>query len=154
MFPPAPLLERSASENCVLPLSEEILTSTGNRIHELPVGKGQFIFLALGVYQRWVIIEQSQNKFPVKFVDQNLRPINPFRVDFPHCDIFSCMTPDLLHELHNGVFGDHIVKWATQATLGQDDEIDRRFRVMTPHPTLRHFTKGISCQNLNSAEAQ
>ncbi|KAJ6540666.1 hypothetical protein B0H19DRAFT_959211 [Mycena capillaripes] len=71
-----------------------------------------------------VIIEQSQNKFPVEFVDQNLRPINPFWADFPHCDIFSCMTPDLLHELHNGVFGDHIVKWATQATLGQDDEID------------------------------
>jgi hypothetical protein len=91
-----------------------------------------------------VIVEQSQNKFPVKFVDQNLRPINPFWADFPHCDIFSCMTPDLLHELHNGVFGTHIVKWATQATAGEDDEIDRRFRAMTPHPTLRHFTKGIS----------
>ncbi|KAJ7470221.1 cytochrome P450 [Mycena galericulata] len=51
MFPPAPLLERSASEDCVIPFSE-IVTSTGDRIHELPVKKGQFIFLALGAYQR------------------------------------------------------------------------------------------------------
>ncbi|KAJ7455728.1 cytochrome P450 [Mycena latifolia] len=52
MFPPAPILERSANEDCVLPLSSEIVTSTGKRIHELPVRKGQFIFLALGAYQR------------------------------------------------------------------------------------------------------
>ncbi|KAJ7797991.1 hypothetical protein B0H14DRAFT_3114235 [Mycena olivaceomarginata] len=91
-----------------------------------------------------VIVDQSQNKFPVKFVDQNLRPINPFWADFPHCDIFSSMTPDLLHELHNGVFGDHIVKWSTQAIAGKDGEVDRRFRAMTPHPSLRHFKKGIS----------
>ncbi|KAJ7883702.1 hypothetical protein B0H14DRAFT_2564777 [Mycena olivaceomarginata] len=46
--------------------------------------------------------------------------------------------------LHNGVFKDHIIKWTTRATLGGNDEIDHRFRAMTPHPTLRHFTKGIS----------
>ncbi|KAJ7652675.1 hypothetical protein DFH06DRAFT_1282610 [Mycena polygramma] len=91
-----------------------------------------------------VLIDHSNNKFPPKFVDQNLRPINPFWADFPHCDIFSCMTPDILHELHNGVFGDHIVKWASQATTGGNNEVDARFRSMTPHPSLRHFTKGIS----------
>ncbi|KAJ7779848.1 hypothetical protein B0H16DRAFT_1671879 [Mycena metata] len=84
------------------------------------------------------------SKFPVEFVDQNLRPINPFWADFPHCDIFFRMTPDILHELHNDVFGDHTVKWATKAMRGGEDEIDRRFRAMTPHPTLRHFSKGIS----------
>ncbi|KAJ7480663.1 cytochrome P450 [Mycena latifolia] len=52
MFPPGPLLERWASEDCVLPLSSEIVTSTGNRIRELPIRKGQFIFLAVGAYQR------------------------------------------------------------------------------------------------------
>ncbi|KAJ6533903.1 hypothetical protein DFH09DRAFT_932549 [Mycena vulgaris] len=91
-----------------------------------------------------VLLAQSRGDFPVKFVDQNLRPMNPFWADLPHCDIFSCMTPDILHELHNGLFGDHVVSWATAATTGTDDEIDNRFRAMTPHPTLRHFKKGIS----------
>ncbi|KAJ7725295.1 hypothetical protein DFH07DRAFT_758708 [Mycena maculata] len=91
-----------------------------------------------------VLRDRSKGEFPVEFVDQNLRPINPFWADFPHCDIFSCMTPDILHELHNGAFGDHIVKWSTAAVEGKDDEIDHRFRAMTPHPTLRHFKRGIS----------
>ncbi|KAJ7776026.1 hypothetical protein DFH07DRAFT_983220 [Mycena maculata] len=91
-----------------------------------------------------VLSDRSKGEFPVEFVDQNLRPINPFWADFPHCDIFSCMTPDILHELHNGAFGDHIVKWSTAAVEGKDDEIDHRFRAMTPHPTLRHFKRGIS----------
>ncbi|KAJ6611660.1 hypothetical protein B0H10DRAFT_2437370 [Mycena sp. CBHHK59/15] len=88
--------------------------------------------------------EQSKGEYPTEFVDQNLRPINPFWAGFPHCDIFSCMTPDILHELHNGVFGDHIVSWATAATSGTGDEIDHRFRAMSSHPSLRHFKKGTS----------
>ncbi|KAF7336496.1 hypothetical protein MSAN_02304300 [Mycena sanguinolenta] len=91
-----------------------------------------------------VLTEQSNREYPTEFVDWNLRPINPFWSDFPHCNIFRSMTPDLLHELHNGVFGDHLVNWCTQAMLGGEAEVDRRFRAMTFHPSLRHFKKGIS----------
>ncbi|KAJ7455721.1 cytochrome P450 [Mycena latifolia] len=52
MFPPGPLFERCASEDLVLPLSTEIVTSTGKHIRELPIQKGQVISLALGAYQR------------------------------------------------------------------------------------------------------
>ncbi|KAJ7696718.1 cytochrome P450 [Mycena rosella] len=52
MFPGGPLLERWASEDCVLPLASEIVTTTGKHIRELPIQKGQSIFLALGAYQR------------------------------------------------------------------------------------------------------
>jgi hypothetical protein len=91
-----------------------------------------------------LLADQSNGEYPTEFVDQHLRAINPFWSDLPHCDIFRSMTPDLLHELHNGVFGDHIVKWATKAVSGGEGEVDRRFRAMAPHPSLRHFKKGIS----------
>ncbi|KAJ7810906.1 hypothetical protein B0H14DRAFT_3480210 [Mycena olivaceomarginata] len=81
--------------------------------------------------------------YACEFADQNLRAINPFWADLPHCDIFSVHDTDLLHELHNGVF-DHFVKWSTSAMVGGEAEVDQRYRSMTPHPALRHFKKGIS----------
>lgn len=91
------------------------------------------------------LADQSNGEYPTEFVDQNLRAINPFWAELPHCDIFQSMTPDLLHELHNGVFGDHLVKWSTEAMNGGQAEVELRFRAMSPHPSLRwHFKKGIS----------
>lgn len=91
-----------------------------------------------------ILKDQAAGEHPKEFNDQQLRPVDPFWKDLPHCNIFACITPDLLHQLHKGVFKDHIVSWATKAVDGQEEEVDARFRSMSLHPDLRHFKKGIS----------
>jgi hypothetical protein len=46
--------------------------------------------------------------------------------------------------LHQGVFKDHVSKWATQSAVGGQADIDACFQTMSHHPTLWHFKKGIS----------
>ncbi|KAG6913327.1 hypothetical protein DXG01_007722, partial [Tephrocybe rancida] len=92
-----------------------------------------------------ILRKVCQGLKPKAFEDQSLCPVKPFWRNLPHCNIFSCITPDILHQLHKGVFKDHIVKWSTEAVLlpKGEDKVDCCFRTMTPHPTLRHFKKGI-----------
>ncbi|KAF8987416.1 hypothetical protein BDQ17DRAFT_1435655 [Cyathus striatus] len=95
------------------------------------------------------LLNKAAGKDCPDFADQNLRLINPFWRDFlPICDIFQCIMPDILHQLHKGVFKDHVVNWAIKSMDGSQaeniKEIDDRFKAMTTHPTLQHFKKGIS----------
>ncbi|KAJ7665656.1 cytochrome P450 [Mycena rosella] len=52
IYPAGPYLERVAGEDLVIPLANEITTTSGERISHLPVPKGQFIAVAIASYQR------------------------------------------------------------------------------------------------------
>ncbi|KAF8487754.1 hypothetical protein JB92DRAFT_3085489 [Gautieria morchelliformis] len=80
------------------------------------------------------------------FKNLHLHPIpQPFWADLPHTNIFECFTPDLLHQLHKGVFKDQMVKWCIQiAGKWGTQEVDERFKCLSDHPGLCHFKKGIS----------
>ncbi|CDO74524.1 hypothetical protein BN946_scf184846.g5 [Trametes cinnabarina] len=77
------------------------------------------------------------------FSAQGLRDIpTPFWAELPYANIFNCIAPDLLHQLHKGVFMNHLVKWVSH---GREQELDARFmRAVPPYPNLRIFQKGIS----------
>ena len=79
-----------------------------------------------------------------EFIHLGLWPNSSFWKDLPHCNISSCFTPTLLHQLHKGVFKDHIISWVSKCVEGRKAEIDHWFRVMPQGTNLWHFKKGIT----------
>jgi hypothetical protein len=52
MHPVTPLTEQVATQDTVLPLSHAIMTTSGERISEIPIRRGQIIMMANASYQR------------------------------------------------------------------------------------------------------
>ncbi|KAJ7694865.1 hypothetical protein B0H17DRAFT_931310 [Mycena rosella] len=71
-----------------------------------------------------------------------IKPIyHPFWEDLPFVNIYLSITPDVLHQLYQGVIK-HVVAWVKEA-FGPA-EIDARCRRMPPNHNTRLFLKGIT----------
>jgi hypothetical protein len=65
----------------------------------------------------------------------------PFWQGFPLTNLAISLTPDVLHQLYQGVFK-HLVGWCQ--SLMSEEELDARIRALPPAFGIRHFKKGIS----------
>ncbi|KAL6301703.1 hypothetical protein BKA93DRAFT_818859 [Sparassis latifolia] len=60
---------------------------------------------------------------------------------FTHTDIHLAITPDVLHQLYQGVFK-HLVNWCSR--IMSPEEFDLRVHSLPPGYGLRHFKNGVS----------
>ncbi|KAG1731873.1 hypothetical protein EDD22DRAFT_788370 [Suillus occidentalis] len=67
--------------------------------------------------------------------------IHPFWEDLPYTNVFQAITPDVLHQLYQGLVK-HLLRWLAQACGAA--EIDARCRWLPPNHHIRLFMKGIT----------
>lgn len=67
--------------------------------------------------------------------------IHPFWENLPYCDIHLCITPDILHQLLQGLIK-HLTTWIKSAF--NTHELDERCRALPKNHHVRHFLKGIT----------
>ncbi|TFY59335.1 hypothetical protein EVJ58_g5848 [Rhodofomes roseus] len=71
-----------------------------------------------------------------------IKPVqHPFWENLPYVDIYRTITPDLLHQLYQGVVK-HVLSWIT--SIVGEDEVDARVRRLPPNHSIRIFHKGIT----------
>ncbi|KAG2741893.1 hypothetical protein P692DRAFT_20750106, partial [Suillus brevipes Sb2] len=71
-----------------------------------------------------------------------IKPLqHPFWEDLPYLNIFQSITPDILHQLYQGIMK-HMISWVTEVVGAA--EIDARVRRLPPNHSMHAFQKGIT----------
>ena len=86
-------------------------------------------------------IDKGAAEFTKACSDAGIKPVQcVFWKDLPFIDIYSSITPDILHQLYQGLLK-HLIAWI-RAVCG-DAEIDARCRRLPQNHHIRLFMKGI-----------
>jgi len=86
--------------------------------------------------------ENDPGRYVSACTNAGIKPIaHPFWESLPWSDIYLAITPDILHQLYQGMMK-HLLSWVTSA-FGQK-EIDVRSKCLPPNHNIRSFSKGIS----------
>ena len=87
-------------------------------------------------------LDADPEEFAQTCQDERIKPIiRPFWLKLPYVDIYRSITPDLLHQLYQGVVK-HVCRWVIDVYGAT--EIDARCQRFPPNHHIRIFSKGIS----------
>ena len=85
--------------------------------------------------------ETDPGGYAATCADAGIKPIvHPFWEFLPYSDIYLAITPDILHQLYQGMMK-HLISWVTDV-FGQE-EIDARSKCLPPNHNVRTFSKGF-----------
>ncbi|KAG8793581.1 hypothetical protein FRC12_002296 [Ceratobasidium sp. 428] len=74
--------------------------------------------------------------------EKRLKPWWPWWAGLPHVNFHASLPPDLLHQLHQGIFKSHILPWAYHGM--KEAPANWRFQAMSKAEGMRHFKRKIS----------
>ncbi|KAJ6616602.1 hypothetical protein B0H10DRAFT_1799063 [Mycena sp. CBHHK59/15] len=88
------------------------------------------------------VFDDDPAEFVKKCKAAGIKPVvHPFWENLPYVNIFKSITPDVLHQLYQGVMK-HLKAWIIEAFGAA--EIDARCRRLPPNHNIRTFMNGIS----------
>ena len=86
--------------------------------------------------------EKEPRGYVAMYKGSSIKPTaDPFWQFLPYANIYQSITPDVLHQLHQGVIK-HLISWL-QDTFGAC-ELDSHLHCLSPNHNVHHFSKGIS----------
>ena len=96
---------------------------------------------AIDVYR---LADEDVHLFHRACQDSGLKPVyHPFWQSLPLANIFQSITPDILHQLLQGIVR-HVVTWLSSPTVFGSNVIDMRCRALPPNHSIGAFPKGIT----------
>jgi Plavaka transposase len=92
----------------------------------------------------YLLADGDVRTFHAACLEQDLKPVfHPFWESLPLVNIFLSITPDVLHQLLQGVMK-HLIYWITSSSVFGPVAIDARCRMIPPNHHIMLFSKGIS----------
>ena len=89
------------------------------------------------------LVDSNPRSFQETCKNLCIKPIfHPFFVHLPYRDIFQAITPDILHQLHQGVLNHHLLSWLVKAYSAS--EINARIQHLIPNHHIQIFFSSIT----------
>ncbi|CCO35965.1 hypothetical protein BN14_10087 [Rhizoctonia solani AG-1 IB] len=93
-------------------------------------------------HQTLQAILDAMNNHTAGCKNLGLRPVWPYWGDLPYTNGAQLVVPDILHQVHKGMFKSHLYEWWNYL-LGKA-ELDRRMKGLPRFHGLRYFRHGVS----------